>query len=66
MDVKDLQGKPLIREEIFAAMQQGSAWLEYTWFRPGSNEPARKQTYVRRVQVGKEAYIVGSGIYLTL
>ena len=65
MDVKDLQGKPLIREEIFAAMQQGSAWLEYEWFRPGSNAPARKRTYVRRVQVGTEAYIVGSGIYLT-
>jgi signal transduction histidine kinase len=64
LDVTDLDGKPLVREEIFAAMKDGKAWLEYHWFRPGSNEPARKQSYVRRVQSGKDTYIVGSGIYV--
>ncbi|HEX5817842.1 MAG TPA: cache domain-containing protein, partial [Gemmatimonadales bacterium] len=64
MDMTDLNGRPLVREEIFAAMKDGKAWLEYQWFRPGSNEPARKLTYVRRVEAGAETYIVGSGIYV--
>jgi signal transduction histidine kinase len=64
LDVTDLNGKPLVREEIFAAMLHGRAWLDYHWFRPGSNEPARKLTYVRRVEAEAETYIVGSGIYV--
>ena len=53
----------MVREEIDAAMKEGSAWLDFYWYRPGENEPARKRTYVRKVRSGKDTYIVGSGIY---
>ncbi len=66
LDLKDLRGKPVVREEIDAAMQKGSAWLELYWYRPGDNQPARKLTYVRKVQAGNETFIVGSGIYTEL
>lgn len=63
IDLRDLKGKPVIRDEIAAAMKDGSAWLDLTWYKPGHNTPAHKQTFVRKVQLGQEIYIVGSGIY---
>jgi hypothetical protein len=35
-----------------------------TWYEPGQNTPAPKQTFVRRVQSGPDTYVVGSGVYL--
>jgi signal transduction histidine kinase len=64
MDLKDLKGKTVVREEIAAATKDGSAWLELYWYKPGQNTPARKHTYVRKVQSGQDTYIVGSGVYL--
>lgn len=63
MDFTDLRGKAVVREEIAAALKDGTAWLECYWYKPGDNKPARKQTYVRKVQSGGRTYIVGSGIY---
>lgn len=63
IDLKDLKGKTVIRDEIAAAMEEGSAWLDMSWFRPGQNAPALKQTFVRKAQFGRDTYIVGSGIY---
>ena len=62
-DLKDLSGKAVIQEEIDLAIKQGSAWLKCNWYKPGDNEPALKQTYVRKVQSGEDTYIVGSGLY---
>jgi hypothetical protein len=62
--LKDLKGLALADEYIEAALERGSAWVEYWWYRPGTNAPARKQAYVRKVQHGKDVYIVGSGLYL--
>jgi signal transduction histidine kinase len=64
IDLRDLKGKAVVREEISAAMRDGSAWLDLYWYKPGSNTPARKQTFVRKVQSGKETYIIGSGVYM--
>jgi signal transduction histidine kinase len=63
MDLKDINGKPVARTCISAALKEGSAWVDYYWYKPGSNTPARKQTYVRKVQAGGSTYIVGSGFY---
>ena len=63
IDLKDLKGNLVIRDEIDAAMKQGSAWLDMSWFKPGHNTPALKQTFVRKIQFGQDIYIVGSGIY---
>lgn len=63
IEVTDLQGKAVVRDEIAAAMTDGSAWLEHYWYLPGSNKPARKQTFVRKVQHDGRTFIVGSGLY---
>ncbi len=63
LSLRDVNGKRVIQEEISAAMRDGSAWLECYWFQPGDNTPARKLTYVRRVESGEDTFIVGSGIY---
>jgi len=60
---RDLNGKRAVYDYIEAALKNGSAWIDYYWYRPGGNEPARKHTYVRKVQHGNETYIVGSGFY---
>ena len=64
LDLRDLEGKIVMRDEIDAAMKQGSAWLDVSWYKPGSNTPAPKRTYVRKVQSGADTFIVGSGVYL--
>ncbi|MFD2244755.1 cache domain-containing protein [Pontibacter ruber] len=65
MDLRDLQGKTVVKDEIAAAMRDGNAWLESYWFKPGDNLPALKKTFVRKVQYGNETYVVGSGYYVT-
>jgi signal transduction histidine kinase len=64
IDLKDLKGKAFVQEYTAAAMKEGSAWVDYYWYKPGQNTPARKQTFVRKVQSGEDIYIVGSGFYL--
>lgn len=63
LGLKDLKGNSVIQDEINAAMNQGSAWLDFYWFKPGQNTLARKQTYVRKVQSGNEVFFIGSGFY---
>ncbi|HEX5625682.1 MAG TPA: cache domain-containing protein, partial [Saprospiraceae bacterium] len=63
-DFKDARGKYLGRQYIDAAMKQGSAWVEYYWYKPGDNIPVKKYTFVRRVEHGNETYIVGAGLYM--
>lgn len=64
IDLEDVEGKAVVREEIAEAIRSGSAWLECHWWKPGTTEPARKETYVRKVRSGADSYIVGSGIYV--
>jgi signal transduction histidine kinase len=64
INLKDLKGNPVIRQQIAAAMKDGSAWLDIYWYKPGTNLPARKLTYVRKVQSGQQTFIVGSGLYM--
>jgi integrase len=62
--LRDLKGKAVVRDEIAATMETGSAWVDLYWYKPGHNTPARKQTFLRKVQHGQDTYIVGSGMYL--
>jgi signal transduction histidine kinase len=62
---KDVRGKLIVRDYIDAAMKKGSAWVDYYWYRPGDNKIAKKNTYVKKVQHGKEIYVLGSGLYET-
>ncbi|MDP1726708.1 MAG: cache domain-containing protein [Bacteroidota bacterium] len=64
IDLRDLKGKLVIRDQIAAAMTTGSVWLECYWYKPGDNIPALKQTYIRKVNYKDETYLVGSGLYV--
>jgi signal transduction histidine kinase len=63
LDMKDVKGKAVAREYIAAAMKNGSAWVEYFWYKPGGNAPARKRAHVRMAKSGQVTYVVGSGVY---
>ena len=63
IDVRDVNGKPVAQELIATATKNGSGWVGYYWYRPGSNEPALKRSFVRMVQSGEKTYVVGSGFY---
>jgi len=64
IDVKDLHGKAFVKDYVDAAMNNGAAWVEYYWYKPGQNTPVKKETYVRTVQFGGRSYVIGSGVYL--
>ena len=64
IDVRDVRGKYLVRDYIDGALKHGAVWVEYYWYRPGYNTPFRKEAYVRKVQIGSETYVVGSGLYI--
>lgn len=64
INLKDAKGKPMARDYIAAALERGAAWVEYTWYKPGGDEPVAKRAYVRKVKSGRDTYIVGSGVYL--
>jgi hypothetical protein len=63
VDVKDVNGDQLVRNYIAAAERHGSAWVDYYWYKPGESVPARKHTYVQKVQSEENTYVVGSGFY---
>ena len=64
LDVRDADGKAMVREYTAAALKDGAAWVEYRWHRPGHDAASRKTTYVRLVRSGPDAYVVGSGFYV--
>jgi len=63
IDMKDLDGNPVVKNEIDLAMNKGSGWLEMSWFKPGTNTPAPKMTFVKKAKANGETFIVGSGYY---
>lgn len=63
IDMKDLKGNFVVKDEIDIAMEKGSGWLEMSWFKPGTNTLATKMTFVKRARSNGETFIVGSGYY---
>ncbi len=64
LDVKDTQGKPLIREMLEVAEASGSGWVDYMWPKPGESVSTLKSTYVSKAQMGDQWVLVGCGVYL--
>lgn len=64
IDMKDLKGNAVVKDEIDLAMEKGSGWMEMSWFKPGTNTPASKMTFVKRAESNGEIFIVGSGFYV--
>jgi len=53
--------KMLFVEFVVLAGTKGEGWVEYMWPKPGSTQPANKETYIYRVP--NTTMFVGAGIY---
>jgi uncharacterized protein len=60
IDLRDQDGRFIIRDVIAIARDQGSGWFTYRWLNPTTKTIADKQTYVERIG---DNYLVGVGIY---
>ena len=59
IDLKDQDGKYLIREMIEIAGDRENGWVDYEWPNPISNKIEHKSSYIERMG----DYFVGVGIY---
>ena len=59
LDLKDQDGKYLIREMIRIASGSGSGWVNYKWPNPINNKIEDKTSYVEKMG----DYFVGVGVY---
>jgi len=59
IDLKDQDGKYLIREMVAMAKGPGSGWIDYKWPNPLTNKIEDKSSYVEKMG----NYFVGVGIY---
>ena len=63
LDLKDVNGKRVMKEYLDAALAQRKAWVDYAWYKPGSNTPTGKHTYVRKAVFKDKTYVLGAGFY---
>ncbi len=64
MEAKDPDGKLFIQE--FAKVcnsKAGKGWVDYKWMNYADKKIGDKSSYVMKIKVGKEDYILGCGIY---
>jgi signal transduction histidine kinase len=59
IDLKDQDGKYLIRELVDIAKGPGSGWVDYKWPNPLTNKIEDKSSYVEKMG----DYLVGVGVY---
>ena len=59
LELKDQDGKYLIREMVAIARGAGSGWVNYKWPNPLSNKIEDKTSYVEKMG----DYFVGVGVY---
>ncbi len=59
IDLKDQDGKFLIREMVTMSQGPGSGWIDYKWPNPITNKIEDKSSYVEKMG----DYFVGVGVY---
>jgi cytochrome c len=59
IDLKDQDGKYLIREMVDIANGKGTGWVDYKWPNPITNKIEDKSSYIEKMG----EYFVGVGIY---
>jgi cytochrome c len=59
LNMKDVEGKPMISEMVKVAKEKGSGWVDYKWPNPVTKAIEGKSGYVERV----DDILVGSGVY---
>jgi methyl-accepting chemotaxis protein len=63
IDLKDANGKPIVRSFIDLLKTKNSGWVDYVWPKPGQTKPSKKSSYVKKAKLGKETVYVGAGFY---
>jgi cytochrome c len=59
LNVRDADGKLLVREIIRVATEQDQGWVEYLWLNPASNRIQPKVTFVKNVPGRKAITYIG-------
>jgi cytochrome c len=59
LQVKDLDGKSFVKEEIEVATSKGSGWVEFRWNNPVTSKMEMRQLYLVR----NDDYLIGSGVF---
>lgn len=60
LHLKDVEGKPFIKEIVDTANAAGSGWVEYKWYHPKTKQVLPKVVYFEKV----DDLIICSGTYL--
>jgi cytochrome c len=60
IDIKDQDGKYLIREMVDLLKTKQSGWIDYKWPNPQTNKIEDKSSYVEKLG---DNYFVGVGVY---
>ena len=64
MDLKDADGKYLVRAMFDLVEKQDSGWVDYKWPKPGESKSTKKSSFVTKAELGNTWVLVGSGVYL--
>jgi signal transduction histidine kinase len=59
INLKDIDGKPFIKEIVDTANAKGSGWVEYKWYNPAIREWGPKAVYFEKV----DNLIICAGVY---
>jgi signal transduction histidine kinase len=59
IDIKDPDGKFILREFIATVKAKGSGWVDYKFPNPKTNKIEQKTTYVE----GLDGWVIGCGVY---
>jgi signal transduction histidine kinase len=63
LDLKDVDGKPFVRQGLERLESAESTWVQYRWPRPGKAPTADKTSYLRRLELDDRTLVVGAGVY---
>ena len=64
LDLRDTQGKQLIREMMKVVETKDAGWVDYMWPKPGESVSTQKSAYVSKAKMGNQWVLVGCGVYL--
>ena len=64
LDLKDTEGKMLVREMLDVVQTSSSGWVDYMWPKPGDSVSTQKSTYVSKAKIGTKWVMVACGVYL--
>lgn len=59
LDIKDVNGKQFVREEVELAKRKGKGWVDFEWVNPVTKAMEHRSSYFERI----DDFIVLTGVY---